>query len=71
MKNSIVIWYFTTNPISSKVLVLELLALMLLANQIAGFFKILHGRREWWSLFLASGETSKFFASCFYHFGCV
>ena len=32
--------YFTTNPLSGKILVLELWAKMLLASQTAGFFKM-------------------------------
>ena len=32
--------YFTANPLSVKSLVLKLCVKMLLANQIAGFFKV-------------------------------
>ena len=33
-------WYVTTNPISRKILILELWAKMLLANEIARFFRM-------------------------------
>ena len=39
-------WYFTTNPISGKILVLELWAKMLSVNQIAGFFKMQYLKKE-------------------------
>ena len=38
--------YFTTNPLSGKILVLKLWAKMLLANHIAGFFKMKRMRKE-------------------------
>ena len=40
MKNNIVNDISPTNPIPGKILILELWAKMLLANQIAGFFKM-------------------------------
>ena len=39
-------WYFTANPISGKILVLQLLVKMLSANTIAGFFKIQYFKKE-------------------------
>ena len=39
MKTNICYLYFVTNPTLGKILVLKLWAKMLLANQIAGFFK--------------------------------
>ena len=40
MKTNICYLYFVTSPTLGKILVLKLWAKMLLANQIAGFFKI-------------------------------
>ena len=45
MKTNFVI-NFTINPISGKILVLELWAKMLSANQIAGFFKMYYMKLE-------------------------
>ena len=50
MKTNIVVdispSYFTTSPISGKILVLELWAKMLSANQIAGFFKMYYLKKK-------------------------
>ena len=70
--NIVVGWYFTTNPISGEMLVLELGAKMLSDNQIAGFFKMWYLKKEvkdqvyFWHVDKHMSSTS-----WYYRFGCV
>ena len=46
LTNYVMYWYFTTNLISGKILVLDFWTNMLLASQIAGFFKLWYLKSE-------------------------
>ena len=58
-----IVEYFCTSTISGKILVLKLWTKMLLANQIAGFFKLYYLKIEVNVYFLAYRQTLKFSAS--------
>ena len=61
--------YFTTNPLSVENLFLKLCAKMLLASQIAEFFKVQYLKKEGPSRYFVCKYISKFPTSRYYSFG--